>query len=74
MDLNWFASSSDFLRYEKVLITFVYRWGRSGRNGRMRPGKETGGAGQGGVGRFAFRSSRAGYAVCRRAVHIANHV
>src|SRR5438093_3563184 len=63
-----------FLRYEKVLIIFVYRRGRSGRNSRLRPGKETGGAGQGGAGRFAFQSSRAGYAVCRRAVHAANHV
>src|SRR6266404_5313821 len=63
-----------FLRYEKVFITLVYRRGRSGGNGGLRPGKETGGAGQGGGGRFAFRSSRAGYAVCRRAVHAANHV
>jgi len=50
---KWFASSSHFFGM-KSFITLVYRRGRSGRNGRLRPGKETGGAGQGGAGRLRF--------------------
>src|SRR5262245_1525160 len=48
------------LSYEKVSVQFIDRSGRSGRNGRLRPDKETGGAREGGANGFAFRSSRAG--------------
>ena len=63
-----------FSRYEKALINLGYRRGRSGRNGWLRPDKEAGGSGEGGAGRCAFRSSRLGHAVSRRAVHAADHV
>ena len=63
-----------FSRYEKAVIKLGYRRGRSGRNGWLRADKEAGGASEGGAGRCAFRSSRLGLAVSRRAVHAADHV
>ena len=48
------------LSYEKVSGQFIDRGGRSGRNGWLRPDKETGGTREGGANGFAFRSSRAG--------------
>src|SRR6266513_1043421 len=63
-----------FRRYEKGVIKLGNRRGRSGWNGWLRADKEAGGAGEGGAGRCAFRSSRLGIAVCRRAVHAADHV
>ena len=63
-----------FHRYEKALIDLGYRRGRSGGNGRLRADKETGGASEGRASRRAFRPSRIGSAVSRRAVHSADHV
>jgi len=63
-----------FRRYEKGVIKLRNRRGRSGWNGWLRADKKAGGAGEGGTRRFTFRSSRLGLAVCRRAVHAADHV
>src|SRR5947208_12562348 len=68
------ARSSGFCRYEKAVIELGNRRGRSGWNGWLRADKEAGDAGEGGTRRCAFRSSRLGLALSRRAVHAANYV
>jgi hypothetical protein len=72
--LKLFASSSDSFWYEKHFIKFVDCWGSFGRNGWLRADKKASGAGEGGTRWFTFRASRLGLAVCRRAVHAADHV
>src|SRR5215471_10862932 len=51
--------------YEKASTKLVGRRKRSREYGRLRSDKETGAAGQGGCSRFAFRSKRVGFALCR---------
>src|SRR5437763_3926628 len=63
-----------FRQYEKAVIELGNRRGRSGWNGWLRADKEAGDAGEGGASRCAFRSSRLGLALSRRAVHAANYV
>src|ERR1044072_5420865 len=68
------ATKSQTLGYEKFFIQFLCYGGCSGRNGRLRPDKETGTAGKSNADGFAFRSGRAGHSVCGSALHAANHV
>ena len=62
------------LSYEKPVIKLVVNRERPRGYGRLRPDKEAGTAGQGGYGRFAFRSNRVGFALCGSAVRAANYV
>src|SRR5262245_11640576 len=61
------AVRDEFLlrRYEQAFIELGHRRNRFGWNGWLRADKKAGGAGEGGVDRFAVRSSRLGHAVSR---------